>query len=97
MRGLPVNPAALIRDDLPPRSFSFAETEGHAVLVTLLPGDREELRKLTESLVVRHAVNEHVMARLGEQGLVRRVYGGWEITDAGWHVLERTRIPSALT
>jgi hypothetical protein len=78
------------------RVMSSSE-EGPAVLVTLLPGDREELRKLTESLVVRHPVDEHVMARLCEQGLVRRVYGGWEITDAGWHALERTRIPSALT
>jgi len=75
----------------------FAEEKVHAVLITLLPGDREELRKLTESIPVRHAVDEHVMARLGEQGLVRRACGGWEITDAGWHALERTRIPSALT
>ncbi|BCT91929.1 hypothetical protein LYSHEL_09530 [Lysobacter helvus] len=80
-----------------PGHFCSPKKKVNAVLVTLLPGDREELRKLTESLVVRHPVDEHIMARLGEQGLVRRVYGGWEITDAGWHALERTRIPAALT
>ena len=62
----------------------------------LPPGDREELRKLTESIVVRHESDVHAMARLVELGFARRVVGGWEITDAGWAMLERTRIPNAL-
>lgn len=62
----------------------------------LPPGDREELRKLTESIIVRHEPDAHAMARLVELGLARRVMGGWEITDAGWAMLERTRIPNAL-
>jgi hypothetical protein len=63
---------------------------------TIQHGDREELRKLTESILVRHAQDVHAMARLTELGLARRVVGGWEITDAGWAMLERTRIPNAL-
>ena len=59
-------------------------------------GDREELRKLTESILVRRAQDTHAMSRLAELGLARRVVGGWEITDAGWAMLERTRIPNAL-
>jgi len=62
----------------------------------LQPGEREELRKLTASIVVRPEVDVHVMDRFVEQGLARRVYGGWEITEDGWAMLERTRIPNAL-
>jgi hypothetical protein len=64
--------------------------------VRLDPGDREELRKLTESIVVRHEVDPHVMSRMVELGYAREVVGGWEITEAGWLALERSRIPSAL-
>jgi len=62
----------------------------------LQPAEREELRKLTASIVVRPEVDVHVMDRFVEQGLARRVYGGWEITEDGWAMLERTRIPNAL-
>ena len=62
----------------------------------LQPAEREELRKLTASIVVRPEVDVHVMDRFVEQGLARRVYGGWEITEEGWAMLERTRIPNAL-
>ena len=58
--------------------------------------DREELRKLTESVVVRHQVDGRVIARLAELGYARMVYGGWEITEAGWHALG-TRLPRAFT
>jgi hypothetical protein len=62
----------------------------------LQPGEREELCKLTSSIVVRVEVDAQVMARFVELGLARRVFGGWELTEEGWAMLERTRIPNAL-
>jgi hypothetical protein len=62
----------------------------------LQPGERDELCKLTQSIVVRVEVDAHVMTRFVELGLARRVYGGWELTEDGWAMLERTRIPNAL-
>ena len=70
--------------------------QGAHVNVRLDPVDREELRKLTESITVRHAVDLHAMARMVERGYARKVLGGWEITEAGWLALERSRIPDAL-
>ena len=62
----------------------------------LQPGERDELCKLTQSIVVRVEVDAHVMTRFVELGLARRVFGGWELTEEGWAMLERTRIPNAL-
>jgi len=70
--------------------------QGAIVNPRLDPVDREELRKLTESITVRHALNLHAMARMVERGYARKVLGGWEITEAGWLALERSRIPDAL-
>ena len=73
-----------------------AKAQGEDVNVRLDPVDREELRKLTESITVRHALDLHAMARMVERGYARKVLGGWEITEAGWLALERSRIPDAL-
>ena len=73
-----------------------ATAQGEDVNVRLDPVDREELRKLTESITVRHAVDTHAMARMVDLGYARKVMGGWEITEAGWLALERSRIPNAL-
>ena len=78
------------------RLANTAHAQGDDVHMRLDPVDREELRKLTESVTVRHAVDPHVMRRMVELGYARAVVGGWEITEAGWHVLERSRIPNAL-
>ncbi|KGQ17906.1 hypothetical protein LF41_1760 [Lysobacter dokdonensis DS-58] len=79
--------------------MTFLQTttaQGEDVNARLDPVDREELRKLTESITVRHAVDLHAMARMVERGYARKVMGGWEITEAGWLALERSRIPNAL-
>ena len=73
-----------------------ARAQGANVNVRLDPVDREELRKLTESITVRHAVDVHAMARMVERGYAYKVLGGWEITEAGWVALEHARIPNAL-
>ena len=73
-----------------------AKTQGEVVNVRLDPVDREELRKLTESITVRHEVDAHAMARMVERDYAFKVLGGWEITEAGWVALECTRIPNAL-
>ena len=73
-----------------------AAAQGTDVNARLDNVDREELRKLTESITVRHAVDAHAMARMVERGYARAVVGGWEITEAGWQALERSRIPNAL-
>ena len=76
--------------------LSNAAARGDNVNARLDNVDREELRKLTESITVRHALNPYAMARLVALGYARAVLGGWEITEAGWLALERTRIPNAL-
>ena len=76
--------------------LSNAAARGDNVNARLDNVDREELRKLTESISVRHALNPFSMARLVALGYARAVMGGWEITEAGWLALERTRIPNAL-
>ena len=73
-----------------------ATAQAERLNVRLDPVDREELRKLTESITVRHAVDTYAMARMVEYGYARKVMGGWEITEAGWLALERSRIPNAL-
>ena len=73
-----------------------AIAQGDENHMRLDPVDREELRKLTESITVRHAVDANAMARMVERGYARAVVGGWEITEAGWQALERSRIPNAL-
>ena len=76
--------------------FQTSNTAQGANVNRLDPVDREELRKLTESITVRHALDLHAMARMVERGYARKVLGGWEITEAGWLALERSRIPDAL-